>query len=357
MSVVDIDWNKLRVAYAPFDPSLRAPGDRRRFAFYARARGIEFELASPDGEYDIVVLSSVADITRWNRPRRSRPKIVYDLIDSYLALPPTSLKSRLRGPAKFLAGEIAKPTLNYHRAIERMCSQADVVICSTAEQREMIQQFCGNVHVILDHHGELGDGRKTSYENKGTINIAWEGLPQNLTGFGQIKSALRDLQHSHNLAFHLVTDLEFAQFARRFRTRRTDELASSLFHNYSLHQWDTRTVAELITACDIAVIPLDLNDPLARGKPENKLLLLWSLGMPVITSATPAYSRAMERAGLSMVCESPADWSQQLNAYANSEQLRREAGEAGRRYVETHHARETLLERWDAVFASILIQS
>ena len=42
----------------------------------------------------------------------------------------------------------------------------------------------------------------------------------------------------------------------------------------------------LVTEADIAVIPIDLSDPVAQAKPENKLMILWRLGMPVIASAT-----------------------------------------------------------------------
>ena len=32
----------------------------------------------------------------------------------------------------------------------------------------------------------------------------------------------------------------------------------------------------------MAIIPIDLTDAFARGKPENKLVMLWQLGMPVL---------------------------------------------------------------------------
>jgi hypothetical protein len=52
---------------------------------------------------------------------------------------------------------------------------------------------------------------------------------------------------------------------------------------------------------------IDLSDPVISAKPENKPMLLWRFGMPVITSATPAYRRCMEAAGLDLVCESVDD--------------------------------------------------
>ena len=83
-----------RIGYVPYSSSLAMPGDRRRFVAYARARNLPFELARPKERYDIVVLSELADISVWcDYPYG---KIVYDLIDSYLAIPRTDWKQMLQ---------------------------------------------------------------------------------------------------------------------------------------------------------------------------------------------------------------------------------------------------------------------
>src|SRR4051794_24945132 len=152
----------LRVGYAPLSPSLEQPGDRRRFPFYARRRGLDFEIADPARDYDVVVVSQRADIVRWAE-HNGRAKLVYDLIDAYLAGPASDWKWRGRGVAKFAIGEIARPVADYRRAIEAMCARADAVICSTAEQKRDIERFAGNVHVVLDAHFELGETVKRSH--------------------------------------------------------------------------------------------------------------------------------------------------------------------------------------------------
>ena len=70
-----------------------------------------------------------------------------------------------------------------------------------------------------------------------------------------------------------------------------------VFNSVKLHLWDESTCSDIIRNCDLAVIPIDLSDPFAFGKPENKLLLFWGMGMPVVTSAIPAYVRAMQAVG------------------------------------------------------------
>ncbi|NDG40652.1 MAG: hypothetical protein EBY28_15095, partial [Betaproteobacteria bacterium] len=134
----------LRIGYVSYSQTLNLPGDRRRFARYAGQRGIEFELADPDKMYDIVVVSEAADISVWaNYPHG---KIVYDLIDSYLAIPRSNLKGRLRGLAKYISRQHRHLQLDHWRAIEKMCRRADAVICTTEEQQRDIEKFCSNVH-------------------------------------------------------------------------------------------------------------------------------------------------------------------------------------------------------------------
>jgi glycosyltransferase involved in cell wall biosynthesis len=120
-----------------------------------------------------------------------------------------------------------------------------------------------------------------------------------------------------------------------------------------VHPWQEAAWASTIGACDVAVIPIDLGDPMTVGKPENKLLLFWRIGMPVVTSATPAYRRAMDAAGAKYYCTTEADWTRALGALGADEGKRREAGLGGLRYAEEHASAAQHLAAWDRVFASL----
>lgn len=344
----------LHVGYAPYSSSLMEPGDRRRFCFYARRRDVAFHLADPADDYDVVVLSSNADIGSWRRYPRGKTKIVYDLINSYLALPRLDSKSLLRGLAKFAARDSRSLVLDYRRATEDMCRRADAVVCSTEEQREHYLRFCPNVHLILDAHTELGARYKSEFSLGDTVNLVWEGLPYTLGGFDEIAPVLRELAGERSVALHLFTSLKFARYAKRFGQVRTDQLARRIMPGTYLYEWNLHLLPHLVTACDLAVIPLDLKDPFARGKPENKLLGLWRLGMPTVTSGTPAYRRAMVQSGLDLTCEIPQEWAETLRRLLSDEELRAEASKRGRSFVESHHREEQLLARWDTLFESVL---
>ena len=151
-----------------------------------------------------MVLSEVADIATWAEYKGG--KIVYDLIDSYLAIPPTDLKQLLRGIAWFAKGRHKRLLLNFRAALERMCRRADAVVCTTDEQRQLISKLCPNVHIVLDLHNELRGSAKVTYKASTPFNVVWEGLPSNIYQLEVIRSALREVAGDHPLQLTVVTD-------------------------------------------------------------------------------------------------------------------------------------------------------
>lgn len=349
-----MNFDKLRIGYVPCSSKLDSPGDRRRFCYYASKRGIKFEIADPFKDYDIVIVTQKGDLSIWSKYHKGKVKLVYDFIDSYLAIPRYDLKGIFRGFAKFVVRESRYLELDYWRAIENMCLRSDAIVCSTQEQKQNILKFCRNVHVVLDFHSSVVQKVKHDYSSGDVFNLVWEGLPQNVGSLFEIKAVLEQLGREHNIALHVVTDSGYYRYLGKYGMSRTVDITRKLFRNVHLHEWNERTCAAIITACDLAVIPIPLNNPLAAGKPENKLLLFWRMGMPVVVSGTPAYSRAMQSAGLPMACRTKNEWLETLKKYFIDENLRREAGQRGRVFSENNYSDEKTLLLWDEVFRSIL---
>jgi hypothetical protein len=348
--------DRLRLGYAPCSASCAAPGDRRRFAGWAGRRGVAFELARPDAEYDVVVLSALADISHWSRlPRTSTTRVVYDLVDSYLTVPAWTPADVARGLGKTLLRQHRRATPSYHRAVAQMCSRADVVICSTEEQRATILQYCPDVRVVLDmHEQEFLPRPRTQPPAPGELRLFWEGQPQNLDGFAPaLEGALRDLQRELRVSVHVATDSTYGRWFNRVGTAHTARVLERLPVPWQLHEWATTDLPELAARCDVGVIPLDLHNAFAVGKPENKLLIMWRLGLPVVTSTTPAYDRTMRAAGLQSTCRTREDWVAALRALAQPA-ARAAAAEAGQRYLEAQHTDERLLAQWDRLLEDVL---
>jgi len=341
----------LLVGYVPYNNSFDLPGDRRRFVYYASKRGIKFEIADPQKKYDLVILSARADISVWSQYPEA--KLVYDLIDSYLAIPRTNLKGLLRGLFKFLSRQSRYLQLDHWKAIGVMCRRADAVVCSTEEQRADILKYCPNVHIILDAQTAVTRTFKSEYKAGRPFRLVWEGLPQTLGSLKLIRSVLDILHDRYSVELHIVTDKEYYRYLGQYGKISTLKAIRRIFPKAILHEWNEVNCSNIICSCDLAIIPLPLEDPFSAGKPENKLLLFWRMGMPVVTSASPAYVRTMQAAGMKAYAKDEADWLNKMESLISNQEERRQAGIIGKKYADREFSEETLLSKWDEVFFTL----
>jgi len=343
-----------RIGYSTLRDDPTGPGDRRRFCRYAAQRGLAWEIARPDRAYDIVVSSVGGDLSSWRRLPRAT-KFVFDMVDSYLTAPGADPRAPLRGLFKFLTGHTRHLHLDFRQLIIDCLRRADAVICSTEEQRESIRPYCTNVHEILDIQSEAVQHVKRDYARGERFQLVWEGLALNLHTFRAIAAPLRSLAARHPIALHLVTDLECPRGSTYLWKRPTRDVVREVIgmDHVLVHEWSVDRVSAVAMECDLAVIPIPLDVPFLRGKPENKLVLFWRMGMPVVTSATPAYERAMRAAGLSLTCRTEDEWLTTLERLMLDENPRREAGRLGAAHAEAAYSESGLLARWDDVFRSV----
>lgn len=362
-----MDFAGLRVGFVPMSHSLKHPFDLRNFIYYARKRNIKFEIAEPSQDYDVIVLSPRADVSVWSHYRCGKAKIIFLIVDSYLAISPWDIKGVLRGVAKYIGREHKHLRLNYSRAIQEMCSRADAVVCTTLEQKKDIQKYCKNVHIILEFHFKVIKEIKTNYSLGKRINLVWEGQAENIYGFIEIKEALAEIRKKYPIVLHLITDIERKKYMNIFRrVSILDEVKSIFDDGYLsntasgndslvyLYQWNLEMLSRIITGCDIAIIPLDIRNPLMRGKPENKLVFFWRMGMPTIVSATPAYERVMDRCRLRLCCRNNSEWRTKLEGLIVDADARQAAGMRGKECADTIYSEEEYLKQWDRLFQSVL---
>jgi glycosyltransferase involved in cell wall biosynthesis len=344
----------LRIGWAPFRTDYSHPGDRRRFGYYARHRGVEFERARPDGDYDIVIVSSTADLVWWSK--QSRARVVFDLIDPYLDVPDLQLKAALRGTAKYAVGELSRPVLSYRRLVARTCRHAAAVVVTSTDQRRAALAQNPNVHVIVDAHDDATGPVKGDYATGRPLALVWEGLGVNLKYLAAVRPALQALHAEQPLELHIATNLSYPRWLNRFGHRSASADAESAAGvPVKAYEWSERTLPWIAAACDIAIIPLSLDDPFTRGKSAQKLFWFWRWGVPTLTSATPAYAEAMDAAGCGLgLVHRPEDWSAALRRVVRDAELRASLGRSGYEYTLREMSRERILERWDKVFRSVL---
>jgi len=350
--------NNFHIGYAPYSEDFLSPGDRRRFVHYAKNRGINFETANPESEYDIVYVTHNADITLWSKYDKSKAVIVYELLDSYLALPTFSFTGLFRGVVKYLSGQYKYCVFNHKKSIELMCRRADVVICSTKEQKNHIEQYCDNVYIILDTKSMYCNYKKVEKSQviSGELNIAWEGMPHNIKSFAVIREALSILSKQYQINLHLITALKYKKYMNRYITKHTvNEVGKHIdINNVNLYQWNELTVSHIASTCDFAIIPINAKDPMDNGKPEDKLLIFWLMGLPTVVSETPAHLMAMSAAGLSMSCASTNDWVSTIRNLADNASIRNQAAKKGFMYASDVSNEEKKMSSWDNMFSFVV---
>ena len=102
------------------------------------------------------------------------------------------------------------------------------------------------------------------------------------------------------------------------------------------------------------MIPIDLSVPMQRLKPENRLLIMWRLGLPCLVSPSPAYTRVAREAGVNAVCEDPDAWLKNFRELLNNPSFARDEILRGQNYLRENHTKSILLRKWDEAFESAM---
>jgi hypothetical protein len=343
----------LRLGYWPNVKNYAAAGDRRRFVFYARERNLSFEVATVTGKFDVVYLTSGCNCSEWIKYKQQYPqtKIIFELIDSYL-LEKLNFQNILRGPARFAKGKEKAFYLDYRKAFIKMISVADAVVCSTEPQKDYISRYNSNVHISLDYFTDDINFHKTDFSASSKLKLVWEGQAYTVQNLFAINDALRELRDEIELT--IVTD-PVIKYPLRIFDRRTTNLLRGIKCNFTVESWEKNSFSRYIARCDLSIIPIDRNHHLMWNKPENKLLLLWEIGIPVLTSPTPAYKRVMDQAGVDGLCRSTDEWINKIRDFkSKSNQDKNEMARLGRNYIELRHSKRVILQTWDNIFASVL---
>lgn len=352
--------NKLKIAYYPYSEDFSFCGDRRRFCFFANSVNLIFSKYRSNDNYDIVVFSPFADLKEIKKIKSKRSKIILELVDSYF-IKTNLLEDLLRYLAKqFLHKNYLQIFLprRYTSELRKALKMVDAVICSTEDQKKRIKKYNPNVHIVLDsHENELLLVEPNRNLNKKCLNILWEGLAPNLINFEEIASELNEAGKKIDINLHILTDLVSYKFCSRFYKVHASDLIKkyNLQINTYLYQWNKTALSSLASICDLAIIPLLQNNKFVLGKPENKLILLWKLGLPVFTSNSEVYSLTMEKAGLNMVCTGKGDWRDSIIEFYKFDNAKRKSiSNQVKEFAEKNYTKDKLIKKWENVFYSVL---
>lgn len=349
------------VGCVPNSPDYKHAADRRKFVPYFAKRQISYETADFTKYYDAVYITLSAELNKWCKYKEARavegnsPRVIFDLSDSYMSADP--MVDRLRAIFHYITGRTSRLSLSYKETLKKMIRASDVVLCGSVEQKENLSHLHENVVALRDYFSGDIHSRKTSYRliNESELHILWEGFAHgNIEIFRLLRSLLENLQ-DRKIHLHIVTDSTYCRIGAKHLCRPTYSVLAEVFKDsnisFHLYDWNAATFSSIAAACDFALIPIP-DDPVMRAKPENKLLLLWSIGVPVITSRTLSYARVMKAIGAeSQACVTPEDWRRAILNLASSVEWRTEHMRSANAYLATYCTDESLFNVWDSVFS------
>ena len=348
---------KLKIGYWPLSKKMDSAGDRRRLIFWAENRG-HTVVTDLNAKVDVFVASENSDFNSIFFKKTNAP-IIFDLVDAYLS-PLNYLDDMARGIAKRLSGQISGLIKPFSHHVRDFCKTSTLVICSSIEQQTIINQINTNTRVILDSHDEIPfiDSKNIATHSKNAPRILWEGQPATIKGIMQISPALSKLSEAKNLQLNCVTDEKYFRLLNKYFASNTSDLLGEDFYkivsSFSITPWTPMNLVNLAKKSDVAIIPIDLTIPMQALKPENRLLIMWRLGLPCLTSANPAYIRVANEAGAKVVCENLDDWSSNLNLILNDSKYALSESVKGQNYLHENHNRKILLDKWDNAIESVL---
>ncbi len=329
--------------------------DRRRILYWATARNHSI-VDSRDPSADLIVITSSADLGFWAKAKTSKP-IILDVVDGLIGEQSMS-KDLFRGYAYWAtrksSNTFPKPYRNLILDVARKCS---VVICSSPEQVMEWAKYQINAIDILDIHDEIpkivGLNRNRSTSSN---QIFWEGLPATL-GSMSLLNEFFDSNRDEEYLLHILTNLNGFKYMNKFGKVDLDTaLSRQLVHsNLTINkvQWSPKDVASYANLSTIGVIPIVGFKGYNHLKAENRLLIMWRLGLPVLTSPLDSYSRVMRVAKIDGICHDAFDWKVKMSNLSKSSDLRKEFIQKSHSYLENKHKTSDLLEKWDFVVGKI----
>jgi hypothetical protein len=350
-----------RIGFVPNSADFSHPQDRRRYMPFLKGLGIKLETAVFTKHYDVLYLSLNCDLNLWSKYKNhhapKNTKIILDLSDNYLA--DGYLKSVIRSVAHFLFGRTKSLIWDYRTTIRKAMQASDLITVGSLEQKIQMEFIHKNIIVIRDFFDQdlRDDLNKNSRTLDSSINIFWEGFSHGtIPIFRQLKTIVRELKPEGNhINLHVVTDKKICGLMGRFFCTGTERALKKLFKKsiirVQFYNWTIENLNNAASKCDFAIILLP-NDPYLRSKPENKLLLCWSLGLPTLVSDTPSYRRVMQDSGnTDCILSTDDEWTLKIKEFSQCESKRDSNLAAGVQYMTNKMSYKVMLQTWRIIFS------
>jgi hypothetical protein len=339
----------VRIGYEGYSSLNDGIADRRRIIFWSNSRGHQI-VSSRDENADIIVISSSADLHYWSKFDTQKP-LFLDSVDGLLG-ESSRCRDLVRGYGRWFTSSTQGSTFgSFSKLILSVAKKCQGVICSSPEQVKVWGEYGVKATAILDIHEEIPflSSEKKLPPNEKRV-LFWEGLPATL-GSLYLLSELFNRNKTSNFEINVLTQLNSYKYMNKYLRVNVSKMVSAQldFSNVqsNVFKWDKNNLLLSARSSHLGVIPVDAMLGYNTLKAENRLLIMWRMGLPVLTSPLASYVRVMSAAGIPGICSSKSDWAELGAKLLRSPEMRLEFAEKGKAYLATYHALEDILEKWD----------
>jgi len=348
----------MKIGYVPYSQDLQHPGDRRRLNIVSDIEGIEIEIQNLV-DLDVLVLSNSSNFSKYIG--KVKCPVIIDLVDAYLAERPGFFRDFGRNILRTINGTSSLKFLRYTSHLKYACKNADAVIVATIEQSKFIEEMNLNVHIIIDDQSEMFLERDNCDEiiaNERKF-LFWEGLGYTMKHFKSISIELERFLLANNFHLKLLTNVKFHRWGGFLGTVNTHDLVREIFprawKNIEVIPWSVEATREAAKLSTLGIIPISLDDKFAMFKPENKLVSMWAMGLPVLCTPTNAYLRVTQDINATAsLCH--GSWEDSLYLMTTNLQLRDDLISKGKTYYKNNCTRKKLQIKWLAAINSVLVE-
>lgn len=346
-------YRNIRICYLPNDITLKAPGDRRRFVYYAKQKKINFDTKIKKKQYQLIYITYGSNLFKIGQYLKKNPqtKLIFEMVDANLSQ--GKWINFLKGFGRFLLGKESKIYLDYREPLKKIIRRCHAVVCSSESQLKIIKKLNNNSFVLLDFfENEIKQKKKVwLLSKKKTIRLFWEGMIYNLKHlliFNEIYKYL-----DFNIHIVIVTDLKKSLFLGLINFD-SKKISKNFKFSFEIHEWRKVEIYKIAMKCDIGIIPIDLDNIYSSYKPENKLVFMWKLGLPVVTSSTQAYKKTMKLAKINMYAKDAVDWIKVLNNfYKFNHKKRLDYKKKVEILIKKNYSKQKLIDDWSNIFKSV----
>lgn len=348
-----MDFTNLKIGYVPYLPDLSQPGDRRRFPHFAKRNNISFEIAHANKEYDIVLLTASANLSRWLIYKKKHPqtKFIFEMVDS-LIFSPTLFNTLFKGIGWFVLGKETTLYFNYRKLVIKWLKAADVVLCSSNELKNIIDKWNDTVIVTWDYMENEYPFCKKDFLINGKMKLVWEGQSVVLSQFLYFKNVLKKINSFCEL--HIITNETYPKYGKLIN-KKVSNVLKQLPIETIFHKWNLKNNSNIFSQCDCGIIALNKKNLFGWHKPGNKLISFWFTGLPTVVSATPAYKEIMNKAGENLYCDNDEEWTTKIQIIKNMTAEERETlAKKNWAFVQNNYSDKKLDMIWKNVFENYL---